>query len=191
MQSGRFCKLAVRATVVVAVLLVCLVTFFIVEQRRTRAELGSVLSDLIGERVRRYPPELGPERGIQIVVMREAEPGKDWWAEQSEHEPTWKTRWRVLLHQRWQFPQSSLVTRGSFILSNAVPTDIRAELHLPKGVDWAVLSHSQFEHMAFIENGVPNNREYFVVSQVGLNFNKTEGILYIEHYCGGLCGGGS
>ena len=36
----------------------------------------------------------------------------------------------------------------------------------------------------------PDNFGYFVVSHVGLNLNKTEALLYVDHFCGGLCGGG-
>lgn len=37
----------------------------------------------------------------------------------------------------------------------------------------------------------PNNFGYFVVSHVGLNLDKTEALLYVDHLCSGLCGGGS
>lgn len=31
----------------------------------------------------------------------------------------------------------------------------------------------------------------FVVSHVGLNLKKTEALLYVDHLCPGLCGGGA
>jgi hypothetical protein len=37
----------------------------------------------------------------------------------------------------------------------------------------------------------PNNLGYFVVSHAGLSPSKTEAILYVAHFCPGLCGGGA
>ncbi len=44
---------------VVALLLASIAALVMVEQRRTRAELGAILSDLIGERVLHYAPDPG------------------------------------------------------------------------------------------------------------------------------------
>jgi hypothetical protein len=108
----------------------------------------------------------------------------------------WRARWlNLLLDRQTLFPQASPVTRSSFFLSNAVTTDTRAELHLPKGVDFAVVSRSELERgqPGDFERRFPNNMGYIAVSQPGLNFSKTEAILYIDHGCvraGDLCGGG-
>jgi hypothetical protein len=101
----------------------------------------------------------------------------------------------LLLDRQTLFPQASPVTRSSFFLSNAVTTDTRAELHLPKGVDFVVVSRSELERgqPGDFERRFPNNMGYIAVSQPGLNFSKTEAILYIDHGCvraGDLCGGG-
>jgi len=59
MQRRRYAKFAARATMVVALLLASIAALVMVEQRRTRAELGAILSDLIGERVLHYAPDPG------------------------------------------------------------------------------------------------------------------------------------
>jgi hypothetical protein len=186
-QLGRF-KLAVRAAVVVAVLLVGLAALLILEQRRTQAELGAVLSDLIREEVLRDLPGLGSQRRIQIIFLREAQPP----GLGPEQSGPWSARWHLLLERRLRFPQASLVTRSSFVLSNAVPTDIRPQLHLPNGVDSAVISRRELERMQYreLQQRFPNNLGYFAVSQPGFNLSKTEAVLYIDHFCPGLCGGG-
>jgi len=83
------------------------------------------------------------------------------------------------------------VTRTSFVVSNAVASDIRAELHLPRGVDLVVVSRRELEQSqsSDFQQRFPNNLGYIAVSQPGFNFNKTEAILYVDHFCG-LCGGG-
>ncbi len=101
------------------------------ELRRTQAEMNALLSDLFTARLHDVR-DLGSGRSFQIAIMRESQsPGT-----RPGHEP--RARWNMLFDQQLRFPQASLVTRGSFVLTNAVPTDIRANLRLPKGAESVV-----------------------------------------------------
>ncbi len=188
MGRNRYRRIAVRAAAGVGLLLALIALLFFGELWRTRAEMDAVLSDLF-EVVLHNVPDSDSGRSCQIIIMREAQPPGMGPGEES------RARWRLLFHEKLRFPQASLVTRSSFLLTNAVPTDIRAKLHLPKGAESAVLSNSELDHMTrsdFLQR-FPDDHcwDRFSISQPGFNFSKTEAILYVNHFCGGLCGGGS
>ena len=179
-RSGYVKKIAARATLVVVVLLPSIAMLFSIEQRRTQAELGSVLSAYLSDEVLHNAHDWGSGRGIQVILQREA-----------QQPATWRWRWSLLFDQRLRFQQASVVTRTSFVVSNATTSDIRAELRLPSWVDTVVLSRRELEQSQTSEfqKRFPNSLGYIAVSQAGFNFSKTEAILYIDHFCG-LCGGG-
>jgi len=180
MRCNRYAKITLRSATVAIVLLAGIAVLFVVEQRRTQAELGAVLSAYLSDEVLHNAHDWGSGRDIQIILQREAQqPG------------TWRWRWSLLFDRRVRFPQASFLTRTSFVVSNAVASDIRAELHLPRGVDSVIVSHRELEQSqsSDFQQRFPHNLGYIAVSQPGFNFNKTEAILYIDHFCG-LCGGG-
>src|SRR5215472_12540840 len=183
MQHRRLTKIAVRATVALAALLLGMAALSVLERRRTQAELSAVLSALFSDAVLRY--ESGSGRGIQVIILRDG-PGS----------AIWRARWlNCLVDRQTLFPQASRVTRSSFFLSNAITTDTPEELHLPKGVDFVVVSRGELERQ--LGNSERrrslDDMESFAVSQPGLNFSKTEAILYFEYSCfrvTNLCSGG-
>jgi len=180
MRRSGYTKAAVRASTVVVALLVVIAAVSIIERQRTQAELGAVLSAYLSDEVLHDAHDWGSGRGIQVILQREAQqPG------------TWRWRWSLLFDRRLHFPQASFVTRTSFVVSNAVASDIRAELRLPNGVEAVVLSRNELERSqtSDFQRRFPNHLGYIAVSQAGFNFSKTEAILYIDHFCG-LCGGG-
>ena len=180
MQRSLFVKVLIRAALGVVVLLAAVVVLAGVEQQRTQDDLGAVLSAYLSDEGLHNAHDWGSGRGIKIVLQREAQqPG------------TWRWRWLSLLDRRLLFPQASFVTCTSFVVRNAVPSDIRAPLHLPSGVDSVVVSRSELERpqSSDFQQRFPNSLGYIAVSQVGFNFAKTEAILYVDHFCG-LCGGG-
>jgi hypothetical protein len=83
-------------------------------------------------------------------------------------------------------------TRASFYFSNVFSTDIQTKLNLPRGVQSFFISRRELQgnNPNEFQTRFPNNFGYFVVSHAGLNLSKTEAILYVDHFCGGLCGGG-
>jgi len=165
---------------VLVVVLTGIFALFILEQRRTQTEMGAALSAYLSDEVLNNAHDWGSGRGILVVLQREAQrPG------------TWRWRWGLLFDQRLRFPRTSFMTRTSFVLSNALDSDIRAELHLPGGVASVVVSRRELEQSqsSDFQKRFPNNLGYIAASQAGLNFSKTEAILYIDHFCG-LCGGG-
>jgi len=181
MLRAKFKKLAFRLIVTVAVLVASIASVFVLEQRRTQAELGAVLSAYLSNEVLHDAHDWGSGRGISIVILREA-----------QQPAAWKSRWPFLSTPQQRFTQASFITRSSFILSNAFSTDIRAELHLPSEVDAVFVRHSELERgqPGDFERRFPNNLGYIAVSQPGLNLSKTEAIFYVDHFCG-LCGGGN
>ena len=134
------------------------------------------------------------ERKLTIVVMRNpdchmcsvetGEFDKQFWFGRSL-----KSR-ASLLSDAW-FAQSSRTTRASFFLNNIFATDVSADLILPKEARAVFVNPSDLgTKPGDFEARFPNNFGYFVVSRSGLNLNKTEALVYVDHFCGGLCGGG-
>lgn len=185
MNRNRYKRIAVRGAVGFGLLLALIALLFFSELRRARAETDALFSDLFAA-VLHNVPDLGSGRRFQIVIMREAQsPGT---------RPGHKTRarWNMLFDQELRFPQASLVTRGSFLLTNAVPTDIRANLRLPKRAESVVLKDSELDMTPhdFIKRFPDDDSwEIFSISQPGFNFSKTEAIVYVDHHHAGSAGG--
>jgi hypothetical protein len=154
------------------------------EHQRTQSEMGAVLSAFFSDRVLPDIGDANSKGDIQIVVLRDPRLSGIW-----KGRRFWRLEW---FDRRPSFPKASLVTRGSFLLSNVVPTEFPAGVHAPKGVDYVVVSRRELEsgQPGDFERRFPNKFAYVAVSQPGLNFSKTEAIFYIDYYCGGLCGSG-
>lgn len=182
MDRSRYRKITLRAVAGVGLLLTLVTLLFVIEQRRTQAEMGTILSALFSDEVLHYAQDLEAGRQIQIVVQRDS---KNPW-EKSELQGS------LLFDRRRLFVQSSRTTRVSFFVSNVFSTDIQTELHLPGGVQPFFLSRKELERTkpSDFQTRFPNNLGYFVVSHVGLNLGESEALLYIDHFCNGLCGGG-
>jgi hypothetical protein len=173
-------RIAFRAVLPIASLLAVLTLLFVMEQRRTQAEMGAVLSAYLSDEVLHNPHDWGSGRGVQMVMQREAQrPGN------------WRWRWITLLDKRSWFPKSSRTSQFSFFLTNLFVTDVQAELHLPSGVTPVFVSRKELEQTEpnDFQTRFPNNFGYIAVSSIGLNLTKSEAIFYIDHFCG-LCGGG-
>jgi len=171
---------------VVALLLACIIVLFLLEQRRTQGEMGAILSAFFSDQVLRNIQDQGAGAGreIQIVVVRESQ--NPWDSE--------ILRRSLLFDRQSSFPQSSRTTQAGFFLGNLLSTNIQTELHLPSGaqsffINWKELKLDGTKPIDF-QTRFPNNFGYFVVSHAGLNLGKTEAILYVDHFCGGLCGSG-
>jgi hypothetical protein len=194
MNRNRFKSIALYVTAGIGLLLVFVGLLFAVEQRRTQAETGAVLSALFSQGVLHDMDKWSGGRTVEIVILRNPDcpmcsvdgngPDRLSWFAPS-------LRWRVSsLSDAW-FAQSSRITRASFFLNSVFSTDVSAELHLPSGARAAFVSRSDLgTKTGEFETRFPNNLGFFVVSHLGLNLNKTEALLYVERFCGGLCGGG-
>jgi hypothetical protein len=191
---SRFKSIASYTTAVISVLLALIGLFFVIEQRRTQAEAGPVLSVLFSQTVLHDMGKSNTERTLTIVVMRHpacqlcsvegGEHDKQFWFGRSL-----KSR-LSLLSDAW-FAQSSRTTRASFFLNSVFSTDVSADLILPKEARAVFVNLSDLgTKPGDFEAKFPDNFGYFVVSHVGLNLNKTEALVYVDHFCGGLCGGG-
>lgn len=187
MVRNRYRRIAVRAAAGAGLLLTLITLLFFCELRRTQAEMDAVLSDIFNVPLHSVPG-VGSGRRIQIILMREAQAP----ATRPGHQA--RARWSLLFDENLRFPQASLITRCSFLLTNAVPTDIRVDLHLLRGAGVVVFSNSELDHMTrsdFLQRFPDNqNLAKISISQLGFNFSKTEAILYFDRSCAGLCGGG-
>ncbi len=177
----RYGRLIIGVTLFVLALLASMIALTKFDQRRTDAEMGAVLSALFSNH---FLHDGDANREIQIILLREAP-------------NAWKRddfRGSLLFNRRLSFSQSSSSTRYSFILSNVLPTNIKAELVLPNRAQFFLISRKELEEL-FSQNDFqtryPNNWGHFVISHIGLNPNKTEAILYVDHFAGGLSSGGS
>ena len=189
---SRFKSIAFYTTAVIGALLALIALFLVIEQRRTQAETGAVLSAFFSQEVLNGNSDA--ERALTIVVMRNpdchmcsVEGGE--FDEQFWFGRSLKSR-ASLLSDAW-FAQSSRTTRASFFLNSIFSTDVSADLILPKGARAVFASPSDLRtKQADFEARFPHNFGYFVVSHIGLNPSKTEALVYVDHFCGGLCGGG-
>jgi hypothetical protein len=194
MSRNRFKRIGLYATAGIGLLLVFVGLLFAAEQRRTQAETGAVLSALFSQEVLHDMDKWGGGRTVAIVVLRNPDcrmctgdgSGFD---RQSWFAPSLRSRGSSL-SDAW-FAQSSRITRASFFLNSVFSTDVSTDLHLPSGARAAFVNASELvTKTSDFEARFPNNLVFFVVSRVGLNLNKTEALLYVERFCGGLCGGG-
>jgi hypothetical protein len=194
MSRNRFKSIALYVTVAIGLLLVFVGLLFTVEQRRTQAETGSVLSALFSQGVLHDMDKSGAAgRTIEIVIERNPDcrmcPQGSVFDSESWFGQSLRTRER-LLSDAW-FAQSSRMTRASFLLNSVFSTDISTDLRLPSGARAVFVNPSDLgTKTSDFEARFPNNLGYFIVSHVGLNLNKTEALLYVDHFCAGLCGGG-
>jgi hypothetical protein len=143
--------------------------------------LAAVVSAYLSDAILQDAHDWGPGHGVLVVLQRESQVPGMW-------------RWRLLspFDNRHKFRGSSLVTRSSFSLSNALPSRLQITLKLRAGATSTIVSREELERIAGtdeFEKKFPNNQGYIAVSQAGFNFNKSEAIFYIDHFCG-LCGGG-
>ncbi len=194
MSRNRFKSIVLYATAGIGLLLVFVGLLFAVEHSRTQAETGAVLSALFSQGVLHDMDKWGAGRTVEIVILRNPDcrmcsvdgSGFD---RQSWFAPSLRSRGSSL-SDAW-FAQSSRITRASFFLNSVFSTDVSTDLRLPSGARAAFVNASDLgTKTSDFEARFPNNLGVFVVSRVGLNLNKTEALLYIERFCGGLCGGG-
>ena len=194
MSRNRFKSIFLYATAGIGVLLVLVGLLFVVEQRRTQAETGAVLSALFSQGVLHDMDKWSGGRTVEIVILRSPDcrmcsvdgSGFD---TQSWFAPSLRSRGSSL-SDAW-FAQSSRITRASFFLNSVFSTDVSTDLRLPSGTRAIFVNPSDLgTKTSDFQARFPNNLGYFVVSRVGLNLNKTEALLYVDHFCGGLCGRG-
>ena len=195
MSRHRFKSIVLYAIAGISLLLVFGGLLFAVEQKRTRAETGAVLSALFSQGVLHDIDKWGAAgRTIEIVIERNpdcrlCEGGGSEFDRQFWFGRSLKSR-VGLLSDAW-FATSSRMTRASFFLNSVFSADISTDLTLPTGARAVFFNPSDLGTKTNeFEARFPNNFGYFVVSHVGLNLNKTEALLYVDHFCGGLCGGG-
>jgi hypothetical protein len=181
MKLVGFGKIFVRIVTAVLAVLICAFALVFAEQRRTDAELDTILSEYLSDGILHDAHDWSSGKGILVVLQRDAQqPG------------LWKWRWLYPFDKRLTFHQSTFLTRCSFSLSNALPGALRLNLQLPAGVKAAVADRHDLEERSFtseFQSRFPNNLGYLAVSRAGLSFDGTEAIFYIDHFCG-LCGGG-
>jgi len=192
MSQSRLKKIALCTTAGIGLLLALVGLFFVVEQRRTQAEEGAVLSAFFSQVTLHDMDKWDAGRTVTIVFLRNQDCRicADLLENQSWFAQSWKSR-RSLVLDAW-FAQSSRITRASFFLNSVFSTDISSDLRLPGGARAVFVSPSDLgTKPGDFEARFPNNVGYFVVSHIGLNLNKTEALLYIDHFCPGLCGGGA
>jgi hypothetical protein len=195
MSPNRFRKTVLCATAGIGLLVGLVGLLFVVEQRRTQAEMGAILSAYFSQEVLQDMDKWAAGRTVTIVIVRNphcricVEPAiglesQSWFA------PSLKSPGSLVL-DAW-FAQSSPITRASFFLNNVFSRELRTALRLPSGARAVFVNPSDLgAKVGDFEARYPDNIGFFVVSHVGLNLKKTEALLYIDHFCGGLCGGGA
>jgi hypothetical protein len=170
-------SIALYVTAGIGLLLVLVAALLAAEYRRAQAETGAVLSAFFAEDVLRDIDNWGAGRAPEIVISRIPAPRKI--VPGTSPPATW-------------FAQSSRMTRASFFLNNLFSTPISTDLDLPRGAKAIFVYPSDLgTGTSSLEARFADNFGYFVVSHIGLNLDETEALLYVDHFCGGLCGGGN
>jgi hypothetical protein len=192
MSQTRFNRIVIYATTGIVLLLALAGLFIAIERRQTQAETGAVLSALFTQQILHDANESGPGRKIEIVIQRKPD-CRMCSTDGAVDMGTWfshslKSRARSL-SDAW-FAQSSRITRVSFFFNSLFSDDMSADLTLPEGNAAVFVDTSDIENRTDFEARFPNNFGFFVVSHIGMNLTKTEALLYMEHFCGGLCGSG-
>jgi len=194
MSQNRLKKIALCATAGIVLPLALVGLFFAVEQRRTQAETGAVLSAFFSQVVLHDMDKWDAGRTITIVVMRNpgcricTEPplgleSQSWFAQSVKSRGS-------SVSEAW-FTQSSKITRASFFLNSVFSRNLSRDVRLPSRARAVFVDPSDLgAKVGDLEARFPDNFGYYVVSYVGLNLNKTEALLHVDHFCGGLCGGG-
>jgi len=98
-----------------------------------------------------------------------------------------------VLDKRAKFDGLQKSARASYLVRNLLHTGISSKLVLPSRGEVALISHSRIQSLQYgsseFQKEFPNNMGFITLSGVGFNFNHTQGVFYIDHFCG-LCGGG-
>lgn len=191
MNRYRIKRIALCAIAGIVLLSVFFALLFVGEQKRTRLETGAVLSAVISEEVLRDIDKWRAGRTVEIVIQRNPDchicpivVTSSWFG------MSLKSRWDEL-SDAW-FAQSSRMTRTSFFVNSLFSTDISTDLKLPIGAHAFFVNANELGRtQGDFEAKYPNNLGYFVVSHIGLNLKRTEALLYVDHFCPGLCGGGA
>ena len=181
MVFTRIRRFVVRGVVAVLAVLTCAVGLVFAEHRRTDADLDAILSAYLSDGILHDIHDWGSGQGILVVLQVE-----------SQQPGFWRWPWLYPFDRRLKFAESSFATRCSFVFSNVLPSNLQFALHLPPGVKTDTASRSDLERTSFtseFQARFPNNFGYVAVSRAGINFNRTEAIFYLDHFCG-LCGGG-
>jgi hypothetical protein len=191
MNHTRFNSILSYITIGMVLLLVLGGLFVFVERRQAQAETGPILSALFTQQT--LGDKWGAGRKVEIVILQKSDCGLcstdgaldmgSWFT------PSLKSR-RNSLSNVW-FAQSSRITRSTFFINSTFSDDIRRDLTLPQGTRAVFVDRKDLgQNAADFQAKFPHSFGFYVVSHVGMNLTKTEALLYIEHYCGGLCGGG-
>jgi hypothetical protein len=127
----------IRSLISVLTFLTAALFFVQVEQKRTEAELDNVLSAYLSDGILHDAHDWGSGRDILVVWQREAQgPGM------------WRIRWFYPFDKRLKFSEASVLTSGSFTLSNAIPHKHHLMLSLPAGVKAVAASRDGLEGSA-------------------------------------------
>jgi hypothetical protein len=195
MGKNSYKIVALYATAGIGFLIVLIGLLFAIEQRRTQAETGAVVSAFFSQLLLPDMNKLDAGRTITIVVMRNpADCSKCAEFRSGGERQSWfaqplKSRGSAI-SDAW-FAQSSKMTRLSFLLNSVFPRELSKDCHLPSGARAVFANPSDLgTKEGDFEAKFPNNFGYFVVSHIGMNVDKTEALFYVDHFCGGLCGGG-
>jgi hypothetical protein len=162
-MNWRFISKAKTIAIITAVVIVAAIAIGVVsERRRTRSEFGAAVSALISEGAHNW---VGRE--VLIVLQQEAKrPGAT---------PVELGR---LARFQWfsaPFPQSELITRASFVLTNATPSSVQVPLELAAGVKLVTMSRRELGRQSRNFDALfPGNLGFFALSQAGFNAKKTE-----------------
>lgn len=167
-----------RTLLIVLTMIAVLVSLAVVDRLRNKDEEYAVYSAYLLNELRAANLSWAKEMPIQIVVVDTTQ--------MNEIPEPWAHN---VASNQLGFDSLHVSTRASFIVRNFYHTRIFPKFTLPKQA-W-VRPTAETELLPLWNSSESLRRlGYLTLSGVGFNPSRTQALFYVEHMCGGLCGGG-
>ncbi len=167
-----------RSAVSLLATIAALVFLAAIDRLRNANEEYSVYSAYLSKELQTDDVDRAAETPIQVVVVDTTQ--------MSGIPRTWA---RNVATNELGFGSLHVSTRVSFIVRNLYHTRIFPKFALPK--QDTVLPTAETELRPLWDSSESfRSLGYLTLSGVGFNPSRTQAIFYVEHMCGGLCGGG-
>jgi len=178
----RFRRVTAYAILVSMTLVAVLAVSSWAERKRNANEEYAVYSAYLSEGILNDAHDWSVGGPIQVVVNDRTRAGGT-----SRHWPL------NLLDRRIDFERLDRSTRASYLIRNLFPSRLESNFSLPCRAKVVLASQSKIDFLSYgsyeFQKEFPHNMGYVTLSGVGFNSAHTQGVFYIDHFCG-LCGGG-
>lgn len=149
-----------------------------IDRFRNANEEYSVYSAYFSKGILAYDLSQGAEMPVQTVVV-----------DATQMNGIFRLWARNVATNELGFGSLHVSTRASFIVRNLYHSRILPKFTVPRRASVVVAALTELQPLVD-SSELARDSGYFTLSGVGFNPSRTQAIFYIEHTCGGLCGGG-